>query len=217
MVDESTGDLFGRHVRQLALDRALASVRQAPLGLGDAEVRQPRHTVCADHDIVWRDIPMHEIERLAALTAQLVRGGQTGECVGDHRQRKSRRQGFAGILGGRHDPTQRVAFEVVHHQKVAAVRRITDVERGDDIRVVDACGEACLVEEHVDEFFLVREVGVQDLDRDETLEASHALCASDEDFRHAAGRERRQDLVTAESLADQRLGPALGIATAAVI
>ena len=50
---------------------------------------------------------------------------------------------------------ERVALDVLHHEVVAGLA-LADLEDGDDVRVVDARGEARLVEEHLDELLLVR-------------------------------------------------------------
>ena len=66
------------------------------------------------------------------------------------------------------------------------------------MRVVDARGEARLVEEHLDELFLAGEVRVQALDGDEALEAADAAEPGEEHRRHAAGRDLADQLVAVE-------------------
>ena len=67
--------------------------------------------------------------------------------------------------------------------------------------MVDARGEARLVEEHLDELGLAREVRVQPLDGDEALEAADARQAREEHRGHAAGRELGDQLEAIEPLA----------------
>src|SRR5262249_19693556 len=79
-----------------------------------------------------------------------------------------------------------------------AVVVLADLEDGDDMRVVDAGGEASFIEEHPDELFLGGEVGVEALDGDEALEAAGAGEASEVDGGHAAGRELADELIAVE-------------------
>ena len=66
--------------------------------------------------------------------------------------------------------------------------------------MVDARREARLVEEHLDELLLVREVRVQPLDRDEALKPADAEDAGQEHGRHAARRDLGDQLVPVEPL-----------------
>ena len=67
-------ELLGRHVRELALDLALARRLDAARGLRDAEVEHARDAVGADEDVLRRHVAVHDAERLAALVLRLVRG-----------------------------------------------------------------------------------------------------------------------------------------------
>ena len=87
---------------------------------------------------------------------------------------------------------------------------LADLEDGHDVRVVDARGEARLVEEHLDELGLLREVRVQPLDRDEALEAGDAREAREEHRRHAAAGELGDELVAVEAFAFSVLREELG-------
>jgi hypothetical protein len=64
--------------------------------------------------------------------------------------------------------------------------------------VVDARGQARLLEEHLDELGLAREVRVEPLDGDEALEAADAGEAREKHGRHAAGRQLGHQLEAIE-------------------
>ena len=67
--------------------------------------------------------------------------------------------------------------------------------------MVDARREAGLLQEHLDELRLAREVRVKPLDGDEALESADAGEAREEHGRHPAGRELRHELEPIEPLA----------------
>ncbi len=90
-----------------------------------------------------------------------------------------------------------VALHVLHDDVVALLAR-ADLEDGDDVRVVDPRGEARLLEEHLDELGLAREVGVKALDRDEALKAADAGEAPEVHGGHPAGRELGDELEAVE-------------------
>ena len=88
----------------------------------------------------------------------------------------------------------RVALDVLHHEVVAGVGR-ADLEDGDDVRVVDAGREARLVEEHLDELGVPRQVLVQPLDgvRAAGIRRRHARRARNT-VAHPPARELRDQL-----------------------
>ncbi len=69
----------------------------------------------------------------------------------------------------RDDLRERVALDVFHHDVVPGVGH-PDLEDRDDVRVMDQRREPRLVEEHLDELLLIREMRVEPLDGDEPLE-----------------------------------------------
>ena len=66
--------------------------------------------------------------------------------------------------------------------------------------MMDRCGQARLVEEHLDELLFAGQVRVQSFDRDETLEAADAEDTSQKHSGHATGREFGDQLVAIEPL-----------------
>lgn len=106
------------------------------------------------------------------------------------------------------DRVQGVPFHQLHHQE-QTVGAAVDVDGADHVRVADASRQAGLVQEHGDEFLIVRDVRMHQLDRDQTLEAAFATDPAQIDRRHAPFRNRAQQLVAAElpSHARQDSGP----------
>jgi hypothetical protein len=66
---------------------------------------------------------------------------------------------------------------------------------------MDARCDARFVEEHLDEFFLAREVRVQALHRNEALEAAHPRQARQVHGGHATGGNLAHQLVAIDALA----------------
>ena len=86
-----------------------------------------------------------------------------------------------------------VALDVLHDEVVAGVGR-SDLEDGDDVGVVDPRGEASLVEEHLDELGVPREVLVQALDGVEALETPRPAQAREKNRPHPPAGELRDQL-----------------------
>jgi hypothetical protein len=91
---------------------------------------------------------------------------------------------------------QAVALDVLHHQIEQLA--VADVERRDDIRMTNAGCEPGFVQKHGRELFVVTQMRVTTLNRDQTLEACGAALASDIHRRHAATGELGQQGVVAE-------------------
>ena len=78
-------------------------------------------------------------------------------------------------------------------------RVLADLEHLRDVLVVERRREARLVEEHLHRGLIVRPLRRDQLEHHVALEAADAGRAADVDPRHAAGGERHQDLVLAET------------------
>ncbi len=192
--------LLGRHVRELALELPGARRRQLARRARDAEVRQARAAVDADEDVLRRDVAVHDAERVVVVVLELVGGVEPREHVDDDAQAHLRRKAQARLRGAREQATERVALHVLHDDVVALVAR-ANLEDGNDVRVVDARGEARLLQEHLDELGLARQVRVQALDGGEALEAADAREAREVHRGHAARRELGHELEAIELLA----------------
>ena len=134
-------------------------VLHAPDRLRDAEVEDARHAVGADEDVLRGDVAVHEAERLAALAPRLVGGV---EALRGRRRRRSRatRGGIGAALLAREARRESASGSPCTYSmtRKSSPSLGHDVERGHDVRVADARGEARLVEEHRDELGIAREV-----------------------------------------------------------
>ena len=196
-VDVFAGDLLGRHVRELALERAVARRGHARAELRDAEVHDLRRPVVRHEEVVRRHVAVDEIELLAILALQLVGSVQALGGVGDDAARNLGGHRRAELLGAAHDLAERLAVQVLHGDP-EAVGLLAEVEDRRDVRVRDARRDARLVEEHLDEALVLDEVGVDALDGDPLLEAARPVDAREVNARHAADADFVDDAVAAE-------------------
>ena len=79
----------------------------------------------------------------------------------EYRPRHVQRNGHVVPEHGLHGP----AVQVLHDEVVAVVLGDVEVEDLEDVVVADDVDRARLVEEAIDDFFVVRELRVQELDR----------------------------------------------------
>ena len=105
------------------------------------------------------------------------------------------------VVGGEApgEPRDALACEELHRDE-EIVALPTQLEDVDQVRVAQVRDEARLVEEHLDDAALDREVGQDPLDDDRALEAVGPLQASEEDLGHPAAREAPDDLVASYPL-----------------
>ena len=164
--------------------------------MGDAEVGEASHAVDADEDVVRRDVAMDEVERLALRAGELVSCVQSRQRVEEDPQREVERQRPPHAPERAQQGLERRPLDVLHDQE-EALFVLLDVEGGDDVGVPDARREAGLVEEHVDEIGLGRQVRVHGLDGDQPLEAARAERAAEAHLGHPARGDDADDLVAA--------------------
>ncbi len=96
-----------------------------------------------------------------------------------------------------HDAVERDPFEVRHRDEVA-VALDPDLERLDDVGMIQPSGDTRLVEEHLDHFGILLEVRVKRLDDDQLLESTGPRGEREEHFTRAPLSERGEDLVAAD-------------------
>src|SRR5262249_26751245 len=93
------------------------------------------------------------------------------------------------------DREQRLTFEILHRDEVATVC-LAEIVNVDDVRMLDECGDARLVEQHVDERFLAREAVMNKLDDDEFFESCGSALKCELHFGHAAWPDTSDELVS---------------------
>jgi hypothetical protein len=191
-------ELLRRHVGDLAFDLSLVRRLEAHRGFGDAEVQKAGDAVGADHHVLRRHVAMDDVEGLSTLVFGLVGGVQSVENPA-HDARGDRRGGdFGGLRFAERAPDarERFALDEVHHQEELAPLA-HDVERLDDVGMVDSGSEPRLVQEHGDKIGILREVGMKALDGHRAREPPMTLRAPHVHAGHSAGGDLPADRVTA--------------------
>ena len=197
-------DLLRGHVRELALEGAGLCLREAIGHLRDAEVDDLGVAVVRHEEVVRRDVAVDEAEELSVLSAELVGRVEAVRRVCAHAGRELHGDALASLLHAAHDLAEGLAVEVLHGDPVGVVV-LAEIEDLRDVRVVDARGDAGLVEEHVDELIVLDEVRVDALDRDPLLKAAGPVHAGQVHARHAAYADLVDDAVATEEEGPRRL------------
>jgi len=134
----------------------------------------------------------------AAVAAALGGVVEPRGRAGHDREREIERDARAVRAGLREQAAHVLPVHVLHREVVDAVL-LPDLEHLRDVLVVERGREPRLVEEHLHGRDVVRALGRDQLEHDVALERADAGGAPDVDACHPACRERRQDLVLAET------------------
>ena len=197
----STGaplDLLGRHVLELALEDPVARGLNPTCGLRHTEVDDPRHTVGVDQYVLRRHVAMHDAEQVATLALGFMRRVQPLQHASHDGERDLRRDAPSLGLRRSHQPRERLACHIIHHQEKLPVHG-NHVESGNHVRVTDARGEVGFVEEHLDELLVLGEtLRVEALDGDRAGESRFAEEASQVHGGHAARRDLAVDRIATD-------------------
>jgi hypothetical protein len=133
-----------------------------------------------------RSSTWHELQRCAALVAQLVCGVQArGDVRHDLRRDASVERRLFGAGG--QDVVERVAIDPLHAEREHAPM-LDELEDFAHVGVVDARRDARLVQEHAVEIRR-RQLRQDRLERHEPAEAARAVLARCPHARHAAARD----------------------------
>ena len=133
-------------------------------------------------------------KRSPASSVERVRGVQTLEDVDQDRHHQPRRP---LARAGAEQHRKRRSLHVLHHHVVEAVFG-AEIDDRYDVRVVQPRRDPCLVVEHGHEARVVRQVGVEHLDREQALKAGFPGAARQIDDAHAAARELADHVVDAD-------------------
>ena len=139
-----------------------------------------------------------EAQRLAVGTAQLVREVQPLRHLGGDVQRQRLGDDLAAAASCSVMIAQVVALDVLEDDEVLAVLRDAQIVDLDDVPVRERRVNARLGQQHLDEAFVLREVGKDALDRDELLEALGRDDTAFENLGHTAHGDQLEELVLAE-------------------
>ncbi len=196
--------LLGRHIADLPAQHAGARRVGLRAALGDAEVDHLHVPREGQEDVLRADVAVDDVEQLSAIVAELVRGVEpVGDLRGDPRGEVDREA--TSLLRQLLDELEEAAAvdELHDHQVGAGV--FEQLLHADHAGVLDAGGEARLIQEHPDELRLTRQVRVHHLDRDELREARRATSAPEIERCHTPRRDVAEDLVPCEDLSGTKL------------
>jgi len=163
-------------------------------GLRDAEVRQLHLAGVRDQDVRRRDVAVDDRQRRTLDALAVVRVGETGQHLQRDVQGRARRQLAAAQLGAADDRAQVGAAHVLHHDEQRLVR-LDEVERVNDVRVIERRGDLRFAEKQIAELRPGRVLGQQLLEDDFLLEAARPELLADVDRPHPALRQVPLDAV----------------------
>ncbi len=188
--------ILGRHVAGLALAQAGLGGDLIGIGAGDAEVDEPHAAFDIDHQVVGGDVAVNEVQRLALERAQGMGIVKPGAGVGDERGGERRQQGtFVQIeAGAQVEPVD----ELQGHEQLAV--ELAAVEHAHHVGVVEARGEAGLIEEHVAQPRVFGEVGVHALEHDVGVAVPRSERLGEPDLGHATQAELTGEPVLPEGV-----------------
>jgi hypothetical protein len=198
LIDRSAQTLLGAHVAELALQHAGLGVFGLGGRLGDAEVDDLHLALVGHEDVLGRNVAVHDLQGLAVRTPEVVGVVERLAGVGDDARGEHGRTAGSPLDAAPGDRREVFAGDELHRDEVGLVGLAAEVVDLDDVRVVEGRAHAGLVQEHLDEGLLLREVAQDLLDDDEAVEAGHAGLAGEPDLRHAAGRQLLDERVPAE-------------------
>jgi hypothetical protein len=198
-IEYQAARVLGRHVRDLPLENAGARVARARRGLRNAEVGELGDAVGADEDVLRREVTVDDVERLAVVVVRLVRSVKACERIEQDAHRDPLRHRLVRRACAPQKAAERVAFDVVHHEKQPE-RIVADVEHGHDVVMPNRRRELGFLDEQRLELWRLSQVRVRQLERDVTLEATSPTRAREVHRRHSAARDRHEDLVPADEM-----------------
>ena len=196
-VDGIAPGLLRRHVIVLALDDPDGGLLAAHGRLGDAEVDDLHLAGVRQEDVLRRDVAVDDAHRAAAGVALAVRVVEAGADLLADIGRGLDGHDALELRRLAQDLEQIAAVDVLHRD-VVGVADLAQVEDVRDVHVLELDRDLGLVDQHLDEVVVRREVGVDHLQGHDLLEALQALGRGEVDLGHAAGRDLREETVGAE-------------------
>ncbi len=196
-VHQIAAGLLGRDVGELALEHAALGVAGRARGLGDAEVDHLHLPVVGDEHVLRAHVAVDDAQLGAVEVAQRVRVGEPGEHLGEDAHVDVERHAVAPGLA--EHGVERLAVEVVHRQEVVPPLD-ADLVGLHDVGVVEARGEARLVEEHGDEVLVPGELLPEELDDEELVHPHRPGHHREEHRRHAPLPEEGDDPVLSDAI-----------------
>jgi hypothetical protein len=166
----------------------------AVVGARDAKVHQLDVARKRNHHVVRADVAVHDVERLVIRVACLVCEVKCPRRVGEHPQRDHERNLVVAFLCAIPDASEAVAAHVLERQEWGPLV-IAEVEDLADVRVMEVADDAGLVDEHLDEVFVARELRQHPLDHDEARKPRAPGLARQVHLAHATDCQPAHGLV----------------------
>ena len=186
--------LLWRHIGELALQRADGRQRGVVLSFGDAEVQELRLPLGREHDVVRRDVAMHEAHRPAVVVDGFVDGGEGAGGVAQDASRDG--QGDRAVCPEQF--SQRWAIDMLQEEPRLA-HHVDEVHHGDDVWMVQLGEDRRLALEHVEGFGACRKVGAEAFGDDGARERAGTPQLRQKDLGHPTAA---QPLSQAKTIAD---------------
>ncbi len=124
-----------------------------------------RATPSVPDDDVGRNVAVYDLERSAVCVSRFVGGVQASQHVGHDRSDDRRGSRLAQAVRCAQQFGEGFPVNVLHHERQLG-GALHDIERRNDVRMLNLRDHARLVREHRNEVQISRELGVQTLDRD---------------------------------------------------
>jgi hypothetical protein len=155
-------------------------------------------TVVRHEHVLRRDVAVHDAERGSVVIGELVGVVESGQGIGDDAQLGADGEHVPVPQPGA-DATERLSVQVLHDDEVLAIV-LAHFVRLHDVRVIEARGEARLVEEHTEQIRFFGEPAPRLLHDDELVETCQSLGDRQIHPRHAAPTDLRDEAVLPEPL-----------------
>jgi hypothetical protein len=197
MIDGQATHLLGAHVAELPLEHARLRLGVSGRCLRDAEIDH-LHLALVGHQAVLRaHVAMDDSERPTAAVLLAVRVVEPLTHLGADPRAHRGGHLLPHLPEAVHDLEQVFAPDVLHRD-VVRVGDLPELVDRNDVRVRQLPGDLRLVDEHLDEIFILRHRRQDPLDRQDLLEALHAERLRRVDLRHATDRDAVDEQVLAE-------------------
>ncbi len=170
----------------------------------DPEVDELDRTVVAHEHVRRRHVAVDDVQRHAIRTDLVVRVVQARAQPRDERERGIERQRHALLQRLARDLSEILAVDVLHREEVVAIFD-ADVVDLRDVGMMQGRGETRLVEEHLDERRVARQLRQDPLDHPELLEALESHRAREVELGHATDRDLANQVILAELVARSQM------------
>ena len=188
-IQRLTAGLFGAHVAKLAFECSRAGTFKFTFGLSNTKIDDFDLTFEAQHNILWTDITVSDVQGPPGGTVQTAMS--MIESCGDFLDDVGNLLDGEGALGLFHlieDLTNIAPLNVIHDQK-KLVSFDAEFIDGDDIAMIQVDSDLRLVFKHVNEFALIKILWENALDGDKFRNALGTLGLGEIHLGHPTGGE----------------------------